>query len=105
MRIGGKIYFFVEGVSMVSAKSPQVRDVLLATIAALFLLGSTVAQAQESPALPDYVIKKYGSPPSIPTGPLNKELQAAVKVAFIDSSSQSAWGKEQEAAIGKIAKS
>ncbi|MEM8977624.1 MAG: DUF3179 domain-containing (seleno)protein, partial [Pseudomonadota bacterium] len=46
-----------------------------------------------------------GSPPSIPTGPLNKELQAAVKVAFIDSSSQSAWGKEQEAAIGKIAKS
>ncbi len=90
---------------MGSANFPYVRFVMLATFALLLMLGSHVLRAQSGADLPDYVIKKYGSPPGVPTGPLSQELKAAVKVAFIDSSSQSAWGKAQEAAIGRIAKS
>ncbi|MEM7670441.1 MAG: DUF3179 domain-containing (seleno)protein, partial [Pseudomonadota bacterium] len=65
---------------------------------------STVAEprAETAASLPDYVIEEYGKPPEIPQGPLSKELQAAVQVAFVESMSQGSWGEEQATALATI---
>ena len=62
-------------------------------------------QAQTVPVLPDYVIEEFGTPPAIPEGPLSDALQAAVRTAFIDSMTQSTWGRDQEIALSEIAAS
>jgi hypothetical protein len=62
-------------------------------------------QAQTVPVLPDYVIEEFGTPPAIPEGPLSDALQAAVRTAFIDSMTQSTWGRDQEIALAEIAAS
>ena len=62
-------------------------------------------QAQTVPDLPDYVIEEFGTPPVIPEGPLSDALQAAVRTAFIDSMTQSTWGRDQEIALSEIAAS
>ena len=69
------------------------------------LLWIDALRAQEAKPLPKYVIEKFGEPPVIPTGPLSKELQNAVKVAFIDSVKQSNWGRDQGLALDEIAAS
>jgi len=83
----------------------QSRIFLVALFFTLSLFRFDTVQAQQAEPLPDYVIKKYGKPPAVPNGQLSKELQSAVKTAFIDSTSQSTWGPDQEMAIRKIAKS
>ncbi|MEM6616484.1 MAG: DUF3179 domain-containing (seleno)protein [Pseudomonadota bacterium] len=63
------------------------------------------AKAQDRDPLPDYVIEQFGQPPEIPDGPLSESLQAAVETAFIDSVTQSTWGRDQTIALTEIAKS
>ncbi len=87
---------------MVSAISSQSRVFLIFFVAILFLVRPDVLLAEKGVALPDYVIKAFGKPPAVPTGPLSKELQAAVQVAFVDSVKQSAWGRDQSAALVTI---
>lgn len=66
---------------------------------------SVPVQAQTIPDLPDYVIEEFGAPPAIPEGALPDALQAAVQTAFIDSMTQSTWGRDQEIALAEIAAS
>ncbi|MEM8975900.1 MAG: DUF3179 domain-containing (seleno)protein [Pseudomonadota bacterium] len=65
----------------------------------------SVGRVEAEAPLPDYVIKKFGKPPTVPKGALSKELQTAVKAAFIDSTTQSTWGRAQTAALSEISKS
>ena len=88
---------------MAMIKLCRYRFIGVASFVALSLFWISALRAQESKALPDYVIKQFGKPPAVPQGPLSKEVQAAVKAAFVDSVTQSAWGKEQTSAISTIA--
>jgi len=82
----------------------QVAQTAAAVAVALVLSGTEAAQAETAP-LPDYVIEQFGSPPPIPEGPLSDSLANAVQVVFVDSLEQSAWGRDQEAALFEIAES
>ncbi|QFT32579.1 hypothetical protein FIV00_18965 [Labrenzia sp. THAF82] len=62
-------------------------------------------RAQDDGKLPDYVIETYGERPSVPDGPLSEDLQTAIRSAFIDSVTQSAWGRDQVVALSEIAAS
>ena len=91
---------------MIAAIHSWSRLVLAATLVAAFsVFGSTGVQAQDAAPLPDYVVETFGERPSIPEGPLSEELQAAVRVAFVDSIAQSAWGADQTNALNDIAAS
>ena len=79
----------------------MIRFILIAILTVLFLPASATAQDP----LPDYVIEKFGEPPTVPGRPLSEELQSAVQVAFVDSVEKSAWGEAQITALGAIAKS
>ena len=63
-----------------------------------------LAHTQSDP-LPDYVIEKFGKAPEVPAGPLSPALQSAAQVAFIDSTTKSAWGKSQKQALATIGES
>ncbi|WP_247742936.1 DUF3179 domain-containing (seleno)protein [Shimia sp. R9_1] len=67
------------------------------------MLGAAEVQAADQ--LPDYVIAEFGAPPAIPQGPLSKEVQEAVEVAFVDSMTQGGWGRDQTIALDVIAES
>jgi len=90
---------------MASAIGSKSRFFLIAPLVALSLFWFDTLRAQEAAPLPDYVIKKFGKPPAIPDGPLSKELQSSVKVAFIDSMKHSTWGRDQTIALAEIAES
>jgi len=76
-----------------------------ASLVTMSLLWINAAHAQGADPLPDYVIEEFGAPPPIPQGPLSDDLQAAVRVAFVDSIQQQAWGADQTIALGEIAES
>ncbi len=67
---------------------------------ALFL--SDGARAQTTGALPAYVIAEFGAPPPVPDGPLPDGLGDAIRTAFVDSLTQSRWGKAQTVAMAEI---
>ena len=92
---------------MISAISTRfLPSVLSLTLALSPLLANTAqAQSTKDTQLPEYVIAEYGTPPAVPDGPLSKELQAAVQVAFVDSVRQSAWNRDQMLAMEEIAAS
>ena len=70
-------------------------------VLALSLPGAPKAQGAEP--LPDYVIKQFGAKPAVPDGPLSPAIQAAIKVAFVDSMVNSSWGRDQSIALDEIA--
>ena len=79
---------------------------LLALCALIFAFVWTQAsKAQEPPAISDYVLETFGTPPSVPDGPLSDDLKAAVNVAFVESMVQNTWGPDQSAALIEIAES
>ncbi|MEM6499008.1 MAG: hypothetical protein AAF709_20085, partial [Pseudomonadota bacterium] len=90
---------------MATARTSLYRHLLFALLVTATSVFSAVGQVAAKNPLPDYVIKKFGKPPAVPKGALSKELQAAVKAAFIDSTTQSTWGREQTAALSEISKS
>ncbi len=77
----------------------------LAFAAALSLSGAGALWAQDGAPLPDYVIAEFGAPPVIPDGPLPETVQRAVKMAFVDSVTQSTWGRDQRTALAEVAAS
>lgn len=77
----------------------------VAPFLALTLCWSDAARAQTTGALPACVIKEFGQPPGIPTGPLSNELTAALQTAFVDSLAQSSWAEAQTTALAKIVQS
>ncbi len=92
-----------KGSSMALLIGSQARVIFVATLAAFCLFWADALRAQETTALPDYVIEQFGTPPQIPQGPFSEELQSAVQVAFVDSMVQSNWGTEQSLALNQIA--
>ena len=78
------------------------RSVLLAACFGLCALSVTSVSAQTT-ALPDYVTEQFGTPPTIPEGPLSDAMLQAVDTVFIDSLEQSSWGRDQELALAEIA--
>ena len=75
----------------------------LAFAVALSLSGAGALWAQDGAPLPDYVIAEFGAPPAIPDGPLPETVQLAVKMAFVDSVTQSTWGRDQRTALAEVA--
>lgn len=90
---------------MLFAKSSKSRIFLMASLMTLSLAWFDGAKADQNPPLPAYVVEQFGSPPAIPDGDFSEELKAAVKVAFIDSMQQGAWGADQAAALTTIRES
>lgn len=90
---------------MESAAHSRRWNVVVATLVTFFVFWSGALQAQEKTILPDYVVEKFGKPPAVPNGLLSDQLQAAIKVAFIDSLAQRGWAKDQTAALDTITKS
>lgn len=90
---------------MAIATSFLSRIALVALLASFSLIWTNASRSQSREALPDYVIRQYGAPPEIPEGELPEALQAAVKTAFVDSLTQSAWGRDQTIALGDVAAS
>ena len=88
---------------MVPAPSGFRRVLGAALFLALSLTTSQKLVAQEARALSDYVIEQYGQPPETPSGRLSAEIQAAARVAFVDSIANGLWGAEQDVALAEIA--
>ena len=91
-----------KGFDMASARNFYSRLFLVASLDTLSMFSFDALQAQEKAPLPDYVIEEFGEPPAVPDGPLSKELQSAVTVAFIDTVAQSNWQEDQTKALGEI---
>ncbi len=89
---------------MVSIFRFHSRILFIALFVTLSLVRFDTLQAKGAEPLPDYVIKKFGKPPVVPKGPMSKDLQAAVKTAFIDGMLESGWGKKQTEALDEIYK-
>lgn len=90
-----------------NVKYPRFTTAVLMIFGMLSISAATgVATAQSDNAgtstVSAHVLATFGSRPEVPTGPLSGELQDALKTAFIDSFEQSAWGREQVAALKTI---
>ncbi len=77
-------------------------------------IGSTHAQSTSTATdhtngnqteLPAHVIRRFGTPPAVPTGPLSKEIAEAVDMAFGDELKNGTWGPDQDQALQAIASS
>lgn len=95
---------------MVSALSSHFRILLIApmVLVSFFWLDAIKVdglQAKEAATVPDYVIKEFGRPPATPKGPLSKDVQSAVQVAFVEGIKQSTWGRDQGIALDTIVNS
>ena len=84
----------------------------LAFITSLMLLALLLvthppgAFAQDSSKkLSKHVIERFGTPPPIPTGELNTDLQESVDAVFGASLATATWGPDQTIALEKIAQS
>lgn len=96
---------FSKGSSMVSAISSRSRMFFVAFVIAFSFSWFGPLNAEERKPLPSYIVKEFGKPPAIPKGPLSKDIEAAVKTAFIDAMKQSVWGRDQTIALHKIVQS
>lgn len=90
---------------MALAKGSRSRITLVAILATLSLVWSSVLHAEETAPLPDYVIEQFGTPPAIPQGPLSEALQAAAETVFVDSMAENGWGPDQVIALTQISES
>ncbi|MEM7058645.1 MAG: DUF3179 domain-containing (seleno)protein [Pseudomonadota bacterium] len=77
----------------------------LVPILAVAVLWFDGLNAKADEPLPAYVIEEFGQPPAVPDGPLSASLQTAVKMAFVDSIVESAWGRDQMVALEEVAES
>lgn len=73
-------------------------------IAFIMLFFLNEARAEQK-ALPAHVIERFGEPPAVPMGELSQDVQKAVRTVFIDSVKNSVWGRDEEAALNKLASS
>ena len=68
---------------MTSALKSRFYIFCLSLLAAFVLFSPEAVHAKEAAALPEHVIKQFGKPPAVPTGPLNAEIKVAIDTAFI----------------------
>tara|TARA_B100000161_G_C33312715_1_gene307785 strand:- start:234 stop:497 length:264 start_codon:yes stop_codon:yes gene_type:complete len=87
---------------MTSALKTRFYIFCLSLLAAFVLFSPEAVRAKEAAALPEHVIKQFGKPPAVPTGPLNAEIEAAIDTAFIKSVQQSDWLEEKSDALVRI---
>lgn len=73
----------------------RLRRAAVVSLVAVSLAGIGSGPLVAQTALPDYVIAEFGTPPTIPTGPLSRDLRNAVQAALVDSVVNSTWGPEQ----------
>ncbi|MEM7250668.1 MAG: DUF3179 domain-containing (seleno)protein [Pseudomonadota bacterium] len=66
---------------------------------------SALAQTDGGWQLPRGQAKDFGSPPTVPSGPLADGMTVAIDTAFGDNLREGRWGPEQEAALVAIANS
>ncbi len=85
-------------------QSHLMRYLLTLKLIVLALFAST-ANAQQITNLPDYVIAKFGTPPSIPNGPLSSEAQEALDRVVADNLDQANWKPSDKGALDTLAKS
>lgn len=107
------------------------RSTLMHLMGVVLLVGSSVAHAQDSAKtaadasakntntektadqentqmgakphqLPAHVIARFGTPPDVPTGPLNDAVEAALDAAFGVNLKTGKWGPDQTAAVATI---
>ena len=83
----------------------KARMIVATAVAAFALSGFGALQAFAETNLPAYVIEQFGTPPKIPTGDLSDDLKSAVKTAFVDSVTNSEWGRDQEIALKDVSES
>ena len=83
----------------------QSTGVMLALTIMLAGGAPSVLDAQTNGSSPDYVIDQFGEGPTVPDGPLSDALSAAVQTAFVDSVTNSTWGREQQNALRAVADS
>jgi len=71
-----------------------------------FAQDSTTAATSTTTAskhtLPEHVIKRFGTPPEVPTGPLTETVVAALDTAFGVNLKSGKWGAEQQAAMDTL---
>ena len=79
-----------------------IRPIKVFAVATVFVGFSFKALAQSHPAeLPNYVIERFGAPPTIPVGQLSDEVQAAVDSVFVNGFTHGGWKDEQTAALAR----
>ncbi|SFJ32936.1 DUF3179 domain-containing (seleno)protein [Jannaschia pohangensis] len=78
------------------------RNRVVALLFAACLVAGASGPVRAATPLPDYVIAEFGTPPSVPEGPISESLQAAVQTVFIDSLARSEWGRDQKLALDEI---
>ena len=83
----------------------KARMIVAIVVAVFALSGFGALQAFAETNLPAYVIEQFGTPPKIPTGDLSDDLKSAVKTAFVDSVTNSEWGRDQEIALKDVSES
>ena len=66
---------------------------------------TTDTRAANEPPLPPHVIQRFGTPPDVPTGPLDETIIRALDTAFGANLKTGKWGAEQNAAIASITNS
>ncbi|MEP3345946.1 MAG: DUF3179 domain-containing (seleno)protein [Litoreibacter sp.] len=79
------------------------RILVFTSLATLSAFWSNASQAQRAQDLEGYVFEDFGQPPAVPTGRLSSKVKAAIKVALVDSASNSRWQAEQTEALNVIA--
>ena len=75
---------------------------LIAVIPLVAFAQSSTTSTQSGHELSAHVIKTFGEPPAVPTGPLSDELKNAVDTVFVDSIANGTWGRDQEIALETI---
>lgn len=81
------------------------RGIMGALIALLLAATAGPAQAEDALSAPDYVTAQFGAAPTVPDGPLSASLANAVQTAFVDSITQSTWGRDQQIALSEVSAS
>lgn len=90
---------------MISSLQQHTRFYIILLIAGFTLLSADAARGQAETPLSDFVIERFGSPPTVPNIEYSNELKAALQTAFVDSMDQSFWGRDQSLALSEIAAS
>ena len=95
----------LKGPDMALAINLHARLFLIGVFLLSSLFWATALRAEPAGGLPPHVIQKFGKPPAIPQGDIAQDLKDAVKTAFIDTVTDSGWGRDQSKALRLIASS
>lgn len=108
-----------------SAGKTGMKSGTLLLLGACWLLGSCAVHAQKTSEettaaaqppvkasesasrakLSEHVIARFGTPPAIPDGPLDKDVKQAIDTVFIEGPQAKAWGTDQVEALKAITES